>query len=125
METSPTILIVDDDADVRDALALLLTAHGLRVRTFDSALAYLRSEPEPGDACLLLDLQMPFLDGATLQELLHHDQVQLPTIILTAYPDSLLARRALGAGARAVLSKPVAAADLLPELRAVLPTVLH
>lgn len=115
-----TILIVDDDADVRAALTLLLEAHHLNVRAFDSALAFLRAEPGPDDACLLLDLHMPFLDGATLQELLDQNQEQLPTIVLTAYPDGALARRALASGARALLSKPVSAADLLREIESVL-----
>lgn len=117
----PTILLVDDDAGIRSALTLLLEAYGLQVRTFDSALTFLQERPPQDHACLILDMHMPGLDGATLQELLEMHHSRLPTIVLTAHPDGALADRARAAGARAVLTKPVSVATLLEEIRGVLP----
>ncbi len=99
--------IVDDDEAVRAALALLAQAQGWRTHAYGSAsefLAVAGNIKQP--ACLVLDLQMPDMDGARLREKLVERGQDLPTLVLTAWPGGEMARRALMAGAREVISKP-------------------
>lgn len=116
-----TVYVVDDDHGVRSALALLIEAHGWPVCSFDSARTLLTGGIEPDTGCLILDLQMPGMDGATLLEQLRGRGFILPAIVLTAYPAGTLAERALAAGASCVLAKPVGTAELIGQLRALLP----
>ena len=105
----PLVYVVDDDAGVRPALTLLIEALGWRARAFACAKAFLQRAQGQQEirACLLLDLQMPAMNGAELLEHLRDDGTVLPTIVLSAAPDSALAERALAAGALRVLAKPV------------------
>jgi len=112
----PLIFIVDDDEAVRNALILLANARGWNVLAFDSAEDFLARAPEQADGrpmCLVLDLQMPGMSGAELQERLQRRDHRLPTLILSAWPDGHLARRALAAGACAVIGKPFAPSQWL------------
>ena len=81
------MFIVDDDAAVREALSLLVHAWGWTPRACASAEEFLECYSRQRDACLVLDLQMPGISGADLQEILVELSVQLPTIIITAHPD--------------------------------------
>jgi len=101
-----TIFIVDDDAAVRAGLDLLVRSCGWEPRTFASAEEFLHSYRREARACLLLDLQMPGIDGPTLQEIIADLDIHLPTIVVTAHKDEPMAERALAAGALAVIAKP-------------------
>lgn len=118
----PVVHIVDDDEAVRSALSLLANAHGWSVRAFDSATGYLEADPEIGDCptVLILDLQMPDMNGAHLQEVLASQDRCIPTIVLTAWPEGELADRARAAGADAVLSKPFDPAEWLRTVKKVI-----
>lgn len=111
----PLIHVVDDDEAVRSSLALLGTARGWSVRAFASADDYLwASHAEPGQPdCLVLDLHMPGMNGAELLESLQASGRQVAAIVLTAWPEGELARRAVEAGAWRILAKPLAPADWL------------
>src|SRR5690606_29307657 len=63
----PLVLIVDDDPRVREALGELLEAHGLRVAAYASAGEYACAAPPEGPACLLLDVELPDINGLDLQ----------------------------------------------------------
>lgn len=106
--------VIDDDAGVRAALALLIEASGWQARTFASAQAFLERthDPHADHVCLLLDLQMPIMNGAALKEHLRDHGMDLPTIVLTAAADGVLAKRALAAGALRVVMKPPDPAQL-------------
>jgi len=121
---APLVYVVDDDAGVRAAMAMLIDASGWQARTFGSAKAFLeRSRDQDEDrACLLLDLQMPGMNGAQLMEHLRDHGLALPTIILTAAPDGALRARALAAGALRVVAKPVDPAQLRAALNLALAT---
>lgn len=108
-----TVYIVDDDAAVRDALSLLVLSCGWRPYACASAEEFLESYSRERNACLLLDLQMPGMSGADLQESLAEMGLTLPTIIITAHPEQALALRARAAGALAVVSKPFRQGELL------------
>ena len=100
------ILIVDDDADVRDSLRALLESAGFQVRDFDSAKAVLAHTALGQGACLIADIRMPDMDGLALQEELLNRRVALPVIIVTGHGDIPLAVRAMKAGAVDFIEKP-------------------
>ena len=109
------VYIIEDDEAVRDSLALLLSANGWRASPFESAQAFLAADPEPDEAmaCLLLDINLPGMNGVELQRRLREDGRHIPTVILTAQPDHHLAWEARRHGARAIISKPMDAIALL------------
>jgi two-component system, LuxR family, response regulator FixJ len=100
------ILIVDDDADVRDSLRALLESAGFQVRDFDSAKGVLTDATLAQGACLIADIRMPDMDGLALQEELVNRRVGLPVIIVTGHGDVPLAVRAMKAGAVDFIEKP-------------------
>ena len=100
------ILIVDDDADVRDSLRALLESAGFEVRDFASAKGVLADTTLAEGACLIADIRMPDMDGLSLQEELVNRRVGLPVIIVTGHGDVPLAVRAMKAGAVDFIEKP-------------------
>lgn len=104
------IHVVDDDKAVRGSLRLLGEARGWQIRTYASAHDYLAEPPSPQGQleCLVLDLQLPDMNGTQLLEMLRASDRHPAAIVLTAWPDSELARRALAAGASRIIAKPFA-----------------
>ena len=120
MEPAPTIFIVDDDAAVRAGLAMLVESCGWASRSCASAEEFLGTYDGDAWGCLILDLQMPGISGADLQQILVEKGIDLPVIVVTAYKDHPLTDRARAAGARAVIPKPFEEDDLLREIEAAL-----
>ena len=115
--TETTVFVVDDDADVRDSLAALLTSAGLTARLFESATAFLAGY-RPGEAgCLVADIRMPDMDGIALQTELTNRKAGLPVIIITGHGDVPLAVRAMKAGAIDFIEKPFDDERLLESIR--------
>lgn len=111
------VLIVDDDADVRDSLRALLESSGFSVVDHDSAAAVL-VDPRIGTAlCLIADIRMPGMDGLQLQEELNRRKIALPVIVVTGHGDVPLAVRAMKAGAIDFLEKPFDEELLLAAVR--------
>lgn len=106
MNDGATVHLVDDDASLRAALARLLTLLGYRVVTHDGAAALLAAAPR-GPGCILLDVQMPGLDGMALHERLAADPDSLPVVFLSAHGDIPMSVRAIKRGAEDFLAKPV------------------
>jgi FixJ family two-component response regulator len=98
------IAIVDDDDSVRTATESIVRSLGQETRTFPSAESFLQS-PFLETSCLILDVQMPKMNGIQLQELLLRLGVNIPIIFITAYPDETDKSRALQAGAVGYLHK--------------------
>lgn len=101
------IAIVDDDEAVRNALSSLLRSFGYEIRGYGSALAFL---DEPGHAdpgCMILDVQMPGMNGPELQARLLGAGRRFPMIFMTAFPTETIRQQVMQAGATAYLSKPV------------------
>lgn len=111
-----TIHIVDDDTSFRKAIARLLQASGYRVRSYESAIKLLESLPEPARGCVLLDVQMPGLDGPQLQEALDRLGFELPIVFLTGHGDIPASVRAIKAGAEDFLAKPAPKKVLLEAI---------
>jgi FixJ family two-component response regulator len=107
---------VDDEAEVRCALARLLQAADLRVETFGSAEAFLRSPRREAPACLILDVWLPGLTGLELQRALTEAESLIPIIFITGHGEMPLSVQAMKAGAVAFLPKPFQAQALLDAI---------
>jgi FixJ family two-component response regulator len=114
------ICIVDDDPFVRDATVDLLNSLGHAAAAFESAEKFLDSRRVTDALCLILDQQMPGLNGLELQNKLIADGNRAAIIFITAFPDQKLRDRALSAGAVAYLAKPYKQDDLIGALQAAL-----
>jgi two-component system response regulator FixJ len=112
--------IVDDDTDVRQALAFLLTTAGLAVQVHESAVAFLNARPRPQAGCVVTDIRMPGMDGLELQRKLLAEQNHIPVIIMTGHADVALAVEAMKAGAVDFVEKPFDNEVLLEAIRAAL-----
>lgn len=119
--TAAVVMIVDDDAAVRDSTALLLSLKGFATRQFASAEQLLAATGEPFDpalaGCLLVDFRMSGMDGLALQAELRRRGCALPIVIVTAHGDVATARAALRGGAFDFLEKPVDEDVLLSTVR--------
>jgi two-component system response regulator FixJ len=104
----PTValVVVDDDAAVRTAVARLLRGEGYEVWTFDSADHLLTSVCPAAPACALVDVRMPGLDGFELMRILLGGRRRVPTILMSADIDASLRERAIREGAAECLEKP-------------------
>jgi FixJ family two-component response regulator len=114
------ISIVDDDESVRIAIDSLVRAMGYGSACFDSAQAFLASTAASHTACLITDVQMPGISGLELQALLLEQGCRIPVIVMTAFPEKLIEKRALEAGARAFLTKPFSGQCMLEQIESAL-----
>ena len=111
------VMIVDDDESVRRAARRLIKSFGFPVETFASADDFLASGRLSETACLVLDVQMPGLNGLELQSrLVAAGGHQVPIIFITAFNDENARAQALKAGALCYLVKPFEEADLLNSI---------
>lgn len=117
MNDLPKIFIVDDDASVRDALSMQLEAAGHAVAAYASAREFLDAG-DPGESgCIILDVDMPGMDGPALQQELKLRGVQLPVIFLSGKGTIPLTVRTMKAGAIDFLTKPVEGTLLLLRVK--------
>ena len=117
MNTQPCVFIVDDDFAVRDSLQLIMETAGLDYQAFDSAEHFLQSYCPDKPGCLLLDVNMPGMNGDELQAELIRRNIHLPIIFLTAYGDIPMTVRTIKAGAVDFLTKPVPRKLLLERIQ--------
>lgn len=101
-----TVFIVEDDASVRDSLALLLSLRGYRTALFANAEDFLHALQPHWAGCLITDVRMPGISGLELQAELRRRSVTLPVIIITAHGDIEMARAAFRGNAIDFLPKP-------------------
>ena len=87
IEAKPTVLIVDDDPDVREALEFLLRTVGLESRSLASLPEFLKSELPSGPICLILDVRLPGRSGLDFQRELAAANVNVPIIFITGHGD--------------------------------------
>ena len=114
----PFVAIVDDDAAVRDSLALLLRLHGFAVRAFASGDEFLVWSGTQDVDCVLLDLQMSGSSGLDVQAELARRQLDYPIVVVTAHGDVATTRAALKAGAFDFIEKPFDDEVLLKAIHA-------
>jgi FixJ family two-component response regulator len=101
----PIVFVVDDDHRMREALSSLVEAMGFRVATFGLASEFLGADKPDSPACLILDLELPDINGLELQQELA-DREAPPVIIVTGHGDIPSSVRAMKAGAVEFLTKP-------------------
>ena len=119
-KAKPLISIVDDDESMREAIKGLMRSLGYRVEAVASAQEFLSSRHVRRTSCLIADMQMPGMTGLDLYQRLSTSGKPIPTILITAYPDDGVRKRALSAGVLGYLSKPFDEDDLLACIRSAL-----
>jgi len=98
--------LIDDDEDVRRAVAFMLGTTGLAVRVYESASAFLAQEGRDLAGCIVSDVRMPGVDGLGLMRALKERGQDVPVIIMTGHADVPLAVEAMKAGAVDFIEKP-------------------
>jgi len=116
-DAKPTVLVVDDDADVRTSVGLLLRSLGMSVQLFASISDFLKSDPPEGPTCLVLDVRLPGQSGLDLQQELARAKRRLPIVFITGHGDIPMSVRAMKAGAIEFLTKPFRDQDLLDAIQ--------
>lgn len=111
------VYIVDDDHDVRKALARSLSQEGFHVECFASAEKFLEHSRLSIPCCLVLDVRMPGMNGLDLHQLLVEQGQEIPVIFITGHGDIPMSVRAIKGGAFEFLEKPYQVTDLLEKIR--------
>jgi FixJ family two-component response regulator len=119
-EPMPTVVVVDDDAAVREALQNLLHSVGLKVQLFGSVQEFLSKKRPDGPSCLVLDVRLPGQSGLDLQDELVKANIHLPVIFITGHGDIPMSVRAMKAGAVEFLTKPFRDQELLDAIQTAL-----
>ena len=114
---SPLVHLIDDDAAVRDSLALLIGTVGLRVQTWADPQAFLAQFDRQGIGAIVLDVRMPGISGLAVLDTLVAQGVDQPVIMLTGHGTVEMCRRAFKAGAAEFLEKPVDDEALIEALQ--------
>jgi two-component system response regulator FixJ len=116
MSLPQTVYIVDDDENIRKAIALLLKSAGLTAEQYASADEFLKCfDPDKG-GCLVVDVRMPGMSGLELQDVIRERQIVMPVIIMTGHGDVAMAVKAMKAGAVDFIEKPFKNQELLDRI---------
>jgi two-component system response regulator FixJ len=113
--------VIDDDAAVRQAVAMLLRAGAVGVEAHGSALRFLEALPslrEDTIRCVVTDVRMPDIDGLELLRRLKARGFRPPVVVMTAHGDVSMAVQAMKSGAADFVEKPFRARDLLAAIQA-------
>lgn len=111
------VYVIDDDESARHSLEFLLDIAGIRVRSFASADAFLRSSPPLAGACVVTDVRMPGTSGVELAAKMSQLDAAVPVIVITGHADVPLAIQAMKAGAADFIEKPFDDKALLAAIR--------
>jgi FixJ family two-component response regulator len=114
----PTVLLLDDDPAVREAVQALLGSVGMQVMAFADVQDFLDSARPAGPSCLVLDVRMPGKSGLDLLDELNRRNLSLPAIVITGHGDIPMSVRAMKAGAVEFLGKPFRDQELLDAVNA-------
>ena len=112
-DTGALVYVVDDDVSAREGVARLIRSAGLMTKTFGSGEEFLAAQRPKIPSCLVLDVNLPGVNGLDLQQELEKSGSKLPIVFLTGHGDIPMAVRAVRAGAASFLTKPVDDQDLL------------
>jgi FixJ family two-component response regulator len=115
--SNSTVLVVDDDPDLRASVGLLLESLGMDVQLFASISDFLKSDPPNGPACLVLDVRLPGQSGLDLQRELALAKRELPIVFITGHGDIPMSVQAMKGGAIEFLTKPFRDQDLLDAIQ--------
>lgn len=115
-DVTPVVFVVDDDVSVRESLELMIRCAGWQPRLFESAQDFLAEPRARVPSCLVLDINLPDLNGLDLQTSLADERYNMPIIFITGYGDIPRTVRALKAGAVEFLTKPFNDDELLTAM---------
>src|SRR6202012_241786 len=107
VDATSTILVIDDDADLRNSLGRLLRSVGLNARLFASVSDFLNSAPSDGPSCLVLDVRLPGQSGLEFQRELVAAGRELPIVFITGHGDIPMSVQAMKGGAIEFFTKPI------------------
>jgi len=112
-----TVIVVDDDAGVRNSMRILLKSVGLNCTLFASAQEFLGAYQPSQQGCLVLDIRMPGMSGLELQQELNLRGAVIPVIFMSGHGDIPMAVEAIQHGAFDFLQKPIREQDLLDRIQ--------
>jgi FixJ family two-component response regulator len=116
-DAKPTVLVIDDDAALRDSVARLLRSLGLNAQLFASISEFLGSDPPDGPTCLVLDVRLPGQSGLDLQRELAAANRELPVVFITGHGDIPMSVQAMKGGAIEFLTKPFRDQELIDAIQ--------
>jgi FixJ family two-component response regulator len=116
-DAKSTVLVIDDDPDLRASVGRLLRSLGINVQLFSSISDFLKSGPLDGPTCLVLDVRLPEQSGLDLQRKLASANRQIPIIFITGHGDVRMSVDAMKGGAIEFLTKPFRDQDLLDAIQ--------
>ncbi len=120
-----TIAVIDDEGSWRQSIEQTLQIAGFNVELYSSAEQYLESNQNNRGGCLVLDVELPGMDGLELQEILAQREVQPSIVFISSSPSVPLSVRAMRAGAIDFLQKPFKGVELLARVQEAVDRDLH
>src|SRR6202042_3892765 len=112
-----SVLVIDDDTDLRASVGRLLRSLGIDVQLFASISDFLKSDPPDGPTCLVLDVRLPEQSGLDFQRELAAANRDLPIIFITGHGDIPMSVQAMKGGAIEFLTKPFRDQELLDAIQ--------
>ncbi len=116
-DANSTVLVIDDDPDLRTSVGRLLRSLGLDAQLFASISDFLKSDPPDGPTCLVLDVRLPGQSGLDLQRELAAANRELPIVFITGHGDIPMSVQAMKGGAIEFLTKPFRDQELLDAIQ--------
>jgi len=116
-EAPATVIVIDDDLDVRESLGRLLRSVSLQARLYGSVAEFLNEGRPDGPTCLVLDVRLPGQGGLDFQRELSSASFRIPIVFITGHGDIAMSVQAMKGGAIEFLTKPFREQDLLDAIR--------
>ena len=117
LDDTATILVIDDDVDLRHSIGRLLRSVGLNTKLFGSVSEFLKSEPADGPSCLVLDVRLPGQSGLEFQRELAAAGRELPIVFITGHGDIPMSVQAMKGGAIEFFTKPIRDQEFLDAIQ--------
>jgi len=116
-DDTTTILVIEDDVELRHSIGRLLRSVGLNTKLFGSVSEFLKSEQADGPSCLVLDVRLPGQSGLEFQRELAAAGRELPIIFITGHGDIPMSVQAMKSGAIEFFTKPIRNPEFLGAIR--------
>lgn len=113
------VLVIDDDPAVRNSLKFALEIEGFSVQLYPTAAELLDEDDLPASGCLVIDYNLPVMNGLDLLDLLRKRNIALPAILITTHPTAMIRDRAASAGVN-LIEKPLLNDTLFQSIRSAL-----
>src|ERR1700757_4653088 len=117
LDATPTVLVIEDDVQLRHSIGRLLRSVGLNTKLFGSVSEFLKSEPADGPSGLVLDVRLPGQSGLEFQRELAAAGRELPIVFITGHGDIPMSVQAMKGGAIEFLTKPLRDQELLDAIQ--------